>query len=52
MYASSAYSIGKSKKCEMDKTTQLTSPGPGTYNASKTARNRLPTWRLVHKFKN
>ena len=46
MYTSKVWSIGKSKKGEIEKTDRLTNPGPGAYEPKVFSKTAIPTWRL------
>jgi len=40
-----AYGFGKAKKCELTKTDQLITPGPGKYSPLKNSHQQ-PTWKI------
>jgi hypothetical protein len=43
--STSAWSFGKSKKHELEKTDKRFTPGPGMYSSSTKTFEKAPSWR-------
>jgi hypothetical protein len=44
-FSASAYSFGKTKRLEMDKTDKKFTPGPGMYSSHLNNKEKAPSWK-------